>query len=46
MTEAVLSDKPDVGVGEYQYGFHESTENYVFRGKKGINRDVVAWFTP
>src|SRR5262249_1187532 len=27
---------------EYQYGFHESTDNYVFRGKKGINRDVVA----
>jgi len=42
MTEAVLAEKPDVGVGDYQYGFHESTENYVFRGKKGINRDVVA----
>lgn len=42
MTEAALAEKPAVGVGEYQYGFHESTENYVFRGKKGINRDVVA----
>ncbi len=43
MTEsAVIQEKPAVGVGEYQYGFHESTDNYVFRGKKGINRDVVA----
>lgn len=42
MTEAALAEKPAVGVGDYQYGFHESTENYVFRGKKGINRDVVA----
>ncbi|MFO0918277.1 MAG: Fe-S cluster assembly protein SufB [Planctomycetaceae bacterium] len=37
-----MPEKPAVGVGEYQYGFHESTDNYVFRGKKGINRDVVA----
>ncbi len=42
MTEAALAEKPEIGVGEYQYGFHESTENYVFRGKKGINREVVA----
>lgn len=42
MTDSAIADKTDVGVGEYQYGFHESTENYVFRGKKGINRDVVA----
>lgn len=42
MTEAVLTDKPELGMDEYQYGFHESTDNYVFRGKKGINREVVA----
>ena len=42
MTDAVLTEKPDLGMDEYQYGFHEPTDNYVFRGKKGINRDVVA----
>ncbi len=42
MSDAAIAEKPEVGIGEYQYGFHESTENYVFRGRKGINRDVVA----
>lgn len=32
----------DVGVGEYAYGFHDPTDKYVFHGRKGIDRDVVA----
>ena len=32
---------PEIGVGDYQYGFHYGTEDYVFRGRKGLNRDVV-----
>ncbi|MFN0050563.1 MAG: Fe-S cluster assembly protein SufB [Planctomycetales bacterium] len=31
----------DVGVGEYQYGFHDSTEKYVFTARKGLDRDIV-----
>ncbi|HET6425660.1 MAG TPA: Fe-S cluster assembly protein SufB [Planctomycetaceae bacterium] len=31
--------KPDIG--DYQYGFHYGTEDYVFRGQKGLNREVV-----
>lgn len=42
MSDTAVAEKPSVGVDEYQYGFHEPTDNYVFRGKKGINRDVVA----
>ena len=37
-----LSTTDSVGVGEYQYGFHYGTDDYVFRGRKGLNRDVVA----
>lgn len=32
---------PEIGVGDYQYGFHYGTEDYVFRGQKGLNREVV-----
>ena len=30
------------GIGDYQYGFHDSTDDYVFAGKKGLSREVVA----
>jgi Fe-S cluster assembly protein SufB len=42
MTETLVAEKPDVGVGEYQYGFHEPTDKYVFRGRKGLDREIVA----
>ncbi len=32
----------DVAIGEYQYGFHDPIDKYIFRGQKGLNRDVVA----
>ena len=28
------------GIGEYKYGFHDP-ENYVFKSRRGLNRDVV-----
>ncbi|MEZ6048552.1 MAG: hypothetical protein R3C11_23850 [Planctomycetaceae bacterium] len=34
--------KENVDIGEYQYGFHDSTDKYVFTGKKGLNEQVVA----
>jgi Fe-S cluster assembly protein SufB len=33
--------KPDVGVGDYQYGFHDPTDSYVFTARKGIDADIV-----
>ena len=33
--------KPEPDVGEYQYGFHESTDNYVFKSRKGIDAEIV-----
>lgn len=30
-----------VGVGEYQYGFHDSTDGYVFKSRKGLDRQIV-----
>lgn len=32
----------DVAIGEYQYGFHDPIDKYIFRGEKGLNHDVVA----
>jgi len=31
----------EIGIGDYQYGFHDSTANYVFTARKGIDRDIV-----
>ena len=33
--------KTDVGVGEYQYGFHDPTDRYVFRSRKGLDAEIV-----
>ena len=29
------------GIGDYQYGFHDSTDDYVFTGQKGLSKAVV-----
>jgi Fe-S cluster assembly protein SufB len=42
MSTDTVATADDIGVSDYQYGFHEPTEGYVFRGKKGLSRDVVA----
>jgi len=31
----------EVGVGEYQFGFHDPTDKYVFQSRKGIDRNIV-----
>ena len=31
----------DVGVGDYQFGFHDSTDNYVFKSRRGLDREIV-----
>ncbi|GIX03410.1 MAG: Fe-S cluster assembly protein SufB [Planctomycetaceae bacterium] len=41
MASDVLTEKPQVDVGEYRYGFHEPITGYVFRGRKGLDADVV-----
>ena len=33
--------KNDVGVGDYQYGFHDPTDKYVFKSRKGLDTDIV-----
>src|SRR5690606_31817088 len=33
--------KPEIGVGEYQYGFHDPTDKYVFKSRKGLDREIV-----
>ena len=39
-----LKSRPntEVGVGEYQYGFHDPVDKYVFTARKGIDRDIVS----
>ena len=32
----------EVGIGEYQYGFHDPTDKYVFTARKGLDRDIVS----
>ncbi len=34
--------KNDVGIGEYQYGFHDPTDKYVFKSRKGLDREIVS----
>ena len=36
-----VNEKAKVDVGEYQYGFHDSTDNYSFMGRKGLDADIV-----
>ena len=28
-------------IGQYKYGFHDSEENYIFKAKRGLSREVV-----
>ena len=35
----VLDD--EIGVGDYQYGFHDPTDKYVFQSRRGLDRDIV-----
>ena len=35
-------EKPDVGVGDYQFGFHDRTDNYTFTSRRGLDAEIVA----
>ena len=39
----MATDTPnkDVGVGEYQYGFHDPTDSYTFKSRKGLDEEIV-----
>ncbi|MGC1275602.1 MAG: Fe-S cluster assembly protein SufB [Planctomycetaceae bacterium] len=39
-TDTIL--KTDVGVGDYQYGFHDPTDKYVFKSRKGLDKQIVS----
>ena len=33
--------KAEPSIGDYQYGFHDSTDNYTFKSRKGLYHDIV-----
>lgn len=35
-------DKAEVEIGDYQYGFHDSTDNYEFKSRKGLDAEIVS----
>jgi Fe-S cluster assembly protein SufB len=41
-TETLIAEKPDVGVGDYQFGFHDPIDKYAFTSRRGLDRDIVA----
>ena len=41
MSTDLKTTADDVGVGEYQYGFHDPTDQYVFHSRKGLDVDIV-----
>ena len=41
MTTDLKSSDQEIGVGEYQYGFHDPTDQYVFKSRKGIDAEIV-----
>ena len=34
--------KTDVEIGDYKYGFHDSTDYYAFKSRKGLDADIVS----
>ncbi len=33
--------KPELDLGQYQYGFRDSEKDYAFKSRKGLNREIV-----
>jgi len=42
LTDSSASEKSDVQIGDYQFGFHDPTDKYTFMSRKGLDRDIVA----
>ena len=34
-------EKASVDIGDYQYGFHDPTDGYAFKSRKGLDADIV-----
>lgn len=41
MSTEVKTTEEQIGVGEYQYGFHDPTDKYVFVSRKGLDEQIV-----
>ena len=41
-TDLTPPAEAEVGVGDYQFGFHDPTDKYVFKSRKGLDRDIVS----
>lgn len=42
MATELKTSADDVGVGDYQYGFHDPIDQYVFRSRKGLDTQIVS----
>ncbi|QDT64400.1 Fe-S cluster assembly protein SufB [Calycomorphotria hydatis] len=40
-TDAVAKEREDVSIGDYQFGFHDSTDKYTFKSRKGLDKEIV-----
>ncbi|RMG41366.1 MAG: Fe-S cluster assembly protein SufB [Planctomycetota bacterium] len=41
MATDLKTTEHDIGIGEYKYGFHDPTDKYVFRARKGLDAEIV-----
>ncbi|HEY0981452.1 MULTISPECIES: Fe-S cluster assembly protein SufB [unclassified Schlesneria] len=41
MTTETTTVDDEIGVGDYQYGFHDPTDKYVFKSRRGLDREIV-----
>lgn len=37
-----VNPEASAAIGDYQYGFHDPTDKYVFTSRKGLDREIVA----
>jgi Fe-S cluster assembly protein SufB len=40
-TDLKTALEPGIATDEYQFGFHDSTDKYIFTARKGIDREIV-----
>ena len=41
-TDLKTPAEAEVDIGDYQYGFHDPVDKYVFTARKGLDRDIVS----
>ena len=42
MATDTTTTEQEIGAGDYQYGFHDPTDNYVFTSRKGLDVEIVS----